>query len=219
MKIFLEPYQGEDPVCTKCPGDKKDKRVIGLNFLWGFKQAGDLWASGKILDPESGEVYSSKLRLEDVNTLQVRGYTGPFDLFYRTQSWKREGTSVDKTPVGRWQTIDDHWGKVKSIIEIQNINGELKGFVRKIFVLPHEGTEPVCTECDGELKNSKVIGMKIILDFKKEGNRWVDGKIIDPGNGNVYTSSLWLIDPDRLKVRGYFGPFFRTQVWKRVNQS
>lgn len=147
----------------------------------------------------------------------MRGYAGPLDLFYRTQTWKREGSSSDKTPVGTWQTIDDHWNKVKSVIEIKNVNGELKGFIRKIFMLPHEGTDPVCTECDGDLKNGKVVGMKIIWDFKKQGDKWVDGKILDPGNGNVYASSIWLIDSDTLKVLGYLGPFYRSQVWKRTN--
>jgi uncharacterized protein (DUF2147 family) len=216
-RVILEPYQGEDPICTKCPGERKDEKVIGMNFLWGFTSDGDSWTAGQIIDPESGEVYSCKLWLTDANTLQVRGYAGPLDLFYRTQTWKRDGTSVDSTPVGRWQTIDDHWNKVKSVVEIKNENGELRGFIRKIFMLPHEGTDPVCTECDGDLENTKVVGMKIIWDFKKEGARWVDGKILDPGNGNVYTSSIWLINANTLKVRGYLGPFYRSQVWKRSN--
>ena len=216
VKIFLEPYQGEDPVCTKCTGDRKDKRVIGMNFLWGFKQHDDLWSAGKILDPGSGEVYSSKLWLDDGYTLQVRGYAGPLNLFYRTQIWKRVGTSSKEAPIGTWQTIDDQWNKVKSLIEIKNVNGELRGYVRKIYLLPHEGTDPVCTECEGELNNSKVVGMKIMWGFKKERNKWEGGKILDPGNGNTYSSSLWLIDSHTLKVRGYLGPFFRSQVWKRI---
>ncbi len=214
-QVLLEPFQGEDPICTKCTGERNNKKVVGMNFLWGFKLNGDSWESGKILDPASGEIYSSKLWMENANTLQVRGYAGPLELFYRTQTWKREGTSDDKSPIGIWQTIDDHWNKIKSIVEIKNVNGELKGFIRKIYMLPHEGSDPVCTECDDTLKNSKVVGMKIIWGFKKEGDKWVEGKILDPGNGNVYASSLWLIDPDTLKVRGYLGPFYRSQVWKR----
>jgi Delta7-sterol 5-desaturase len=215
-QIYLEPYQGQDPICSKCSGDRKDEKVIGMNFLWGFKSDGDSWTTGKILDPESGEIYSSKLWLADANTLQVRGYAGPLDLFYRTQTWKRDGTSDRKSPVGRWQIIDDHWNKVKSIVEIKNVNGELRGFVTKIFLLPHEGSDPVCTECDGDLKNTKVVGMKIIWDFKRDGDKWVEGKILDPGNGNVYASTIWLIDSVTLKVRGYLGPFYRSQVWKRM---
>lgn len=215
MEILLEPYQGEDPVCTKCSGDRKDKKVVGMNFLWGFKQDGSSLSSGKILDPENGEVYSSKIWLDDANTLQVRGYAGPLDLFYRTQTWKREGTHVENSPLGIWQTIDDHWNKVKSIVEIKSIDGELKGFIRKIYMMPHEGRDPVCTECEGNLKNAKVVGMKIIWDFMKDDNKYLDGKILDPGNGKVYASSLWLLDSNTLKVRGFLGPFYRSQVWKR----
>ena len=215
-QIFLEPYQGEDPICTKCTDERKDKKVIGMNFLWGFQNDGGSWTTGKILDPESGQIYSGKLWLEDANTLQVRGYAGPLDLFYRTQTWKRVQVSSVKSPVGTWQTIDDHWKKVKSIIEIKDVNGQLIGFIRKIFLLPPEGTDPVCTECAGELRNSKIVGMKIIWDFQREEDKWTNGKILDPGNGNVYASSLWLLDADTLKVRGYLGPFYRSQVWKRT---
>jgi uncharacterized protein (DUF2147 family) len=215
-KIFLEPYQGADPLCSKCTGERKDKKVLGMNFLWDFKAHGSSWTEGKILDPESGKIYSAKIWLEDANTLQVRGYAGPLNLFYRTQTWRRDRTSDDRTPVGTWQTIDERWNEIKSIVEIKNVDGELQGFIRRIFLLPHEGTNPVCTECDGALKNAKIVGMKIIWDFKKEGDKWTDGKILDPGNGHIYSSSLWLIDSDTLAVRGYLGPFYRSQVWKRA---
>ena len=216
-QIFLEPFQGEDPICTKCSGERKGKKVIGMNFLWGFKNDEGEWTEGNIIDPQDGEVYSSKLWLEDNNTMKVRGYGGMMGLFYRTQTWKRIGTSQTSSPIGLWNTIDDTWNKVKSEVEIVARNDELLGYIRKIFLLPHEGTDPVCTECDGDLKNTKVVGMKIIWDFKKEGDKWVDGKILDPGNGNVYTSSIWLIDADNLKVRGYMGPFYRSQMWRRTN--
>lgn len=215
-QLFLEPYQGDDPVCTKCTDERRGNKVIDMNFMWGFKQGGSVWTSGKILDPASGEVYVSKLWLEDRNTLQVRGYAGPLDLFHRTQTWKREGASYDKTPVGIWQTIDDQWNKVKSIVEIKNENGELKGYVRRIYLMPHEGTDPVCIECKGSLKNSKIVGMRILSDFRNENGKWVDGSILDPGNGNTYTSSIWLLDADTLNVRGYLGPFYRSQIWKRL---
>ena len=148
--------------------------------------------------------------------MHVRGYAGPLFLFYTTQTCKRLGTSNEQTPVGTWQTIDDHWKKVKSLVEVKNENGTLKGYICKIYLLPHEGTDPVCTECVGSLKNSKVVGMKMIWNFKKVNDKWVDGKILDPGNGNIYDASLWLIDNDTLKVRGYLGPFYRSQVWKRM---
>lgn len=32
-KIFLQPWEGEDPICMKCPGTRKDKKVIGMEFM------------------------------------------------------------------------------------------------------------------------------------------------------------------------------------------
>lgn len=216
IKVFTEPYQGEDPICSKCLAERKGQKIIGMNFLWGFKPDGDAWTLGKILDPESGEIYSGKLWLEDANTLHVRGYAGPLDLFYRTQTWRRERTASHNTPVGTWHTIDDRWNEVKSVVEIKNVSGELKGFIRKIYLMPNEGTDPICTACKGEYKNSKIVGMKIIWGFERDGDKWVNGKILDPASGNVYASSMSLIGPDTLKVRGYLGPFFRSQVWRRT---
>lgn len=215
-KIYLEPFQGEDPICSKCKGERKDQKVINMNFLWGFRKNGAEYNNGRILDPQNGEVYQSKLWLEDPITLKVRGYGGVMGLLYRTQTWKREGKSNLNSPLGIWNTIDDTSNKTKSQVEIIARNGELVGYVRKIFLLPHEGTDPVCIACEGELKNAKIVGMKILYDFILSGDTWESGKILDPGNGNTYSSSLSLISKNELRVRGYLGPFFRTQIWRRL---
>lgn len=218
-EIFLEPFQGDDPICMKCSGERKNRKVINMNFLWGFRKNGNVWADGNILDPQNGEVYRSKLWLENSNTMKVRGYGGMMDLFYRTQTWKRIGMSQSGSPAGRWNTIDDTWNQVKSEVEIIERNGELFGYVRKIFLLPHEGKDPVCTACNGELKNTKIVGMTILKNFKASGEKWENGEIIDPGNGKVYDASIWLVNNDELRVRGFLGPFFRTQTWRRVKSG
>jgi len=74
-----------DKVCDKCPDDRKNNRIVGLEIIRGMKADGDEWADGTILDPETGKVYDSKLWLED-GKLQVRGYVA---FFYRTQVWVR----------------------------------------------------------------------------------------------------------------------------------
>jgi len=218
-EIFLEPFQGEDPICVKCIGERKDKKVINMNFLWGFKKKGSEWIDGKILDPQNGEVYNSKLWLEDSNTMKVRGYGGVMDFFYRTQTWKRISPVQTGSPAGRWNTIDENWNQVKSEVEIIEKNGLLFGYVRKIFLLPNEGKDPICTACDGTLKNAKIVGMTILKNFNLVHDKWDNGEIRDPGNGKVYNASIWLINKDELQVRGYLGPFFRTQTWKRVKSS
>jgi len=46
---------------------------------------------------------------------------------------------------------------------------------------------------------------------------WDGGKILDPENGKEYRASLTPIEGGkRLEVRGFLGPFWRTQTWVRV---
>ncbi|MEM1123022.1 MAG: DUF2147 domain-containing protein [Bacteroidota bacterium] len=78
-----------DTVCDKCPGDKKNKPVMGLVIIEDMKQDDGYWKKGKILDPESGSVYGCSIWFEDgvTDQLKVRGkhWTG----LYRTQTWHR----------------------------------------------------------------------------------------------------------------------------------
>src|SRR6267154_713184 len=70
-----------------------------------------------------------------------------------------------------------------------------------------------CDEADPRFKK-KVIGMEILQELSKNGDEFSGGHILDPENGKVYRCKLWIED-GVLKVRGYWGPFFRTQTWKR----
>ncbi len=58
--------------------------------------------------------------------------------------------------------------------------------------------------------------MEIVQNMKKSGGEYSDGQILDPQNGRVYNCRIWLEGND-LKVRGYWGPFYRTQTWKKAN--
>jgi len=210
--VIVPDYVGEKGRCTFCTGDKKNKPLIGLEFLWNFKLDGKSWVDGKIIDPESGTIYDSKIWFANDDSIYVRGYGGIFNLFYRTQIWQRKtGNGI----AGIWETIDDRFHLVKSEVELKVIQNELKGFIRKIFLMPYEGNYPICTECEGDLKNKPIVGMEFMSGFVSHENEWVDGKILDPGNGNVYSGKFWLKGENTLVIRGYWGPFFRTQEWKR----
>lgn len=79
---------GDTGICSKCPGDFKDKPIKGIQFLWGLKDKGDgVWDGGYILDPKTGKVYRAKLTLKG-DKLYVRGYVG-VSLLGRTQVWVR----------------------------------------------------------------------------------------------------------------------------------
>lgn len=81
----------DDPaaLCEKCPGERKDKPVQGMVFMWGLKGSEQKWKKGKILDPKKGKIYKSKLTMaEDGQSLEVRGYIGT-PLLGRSQKWVR----------------------------------------------------------------------------------------------------------------------------------
>lgn len=87
--IFPEPGKTPDPLCDKCPGDFRGKRVKDVRFLYGLKVEGDEWTGGEILDPNKGKIYRCKLRVdEDNKALTVRGYIG-VSLIGRSQRWER----------------------------------------------------------------------------------------------------------------------------------
>jgi uncharacterized protein (DUF2147 family) len=119
--------------------------------------------------------------------------------------------------VGKWKTIDDNTGKERSVVEIFERNGRVYGKIIKLFRKPGEDPDPLCDECDtsDSRYKKKIIGMEIITDMTRSGNEYDNGHILDPETGKIYRCRLWLEDSD-LKVRGYWGPFYRTQTWKKV---
>ncbi len=89
------PREGEKPseVCDKCTDERKDKPMVGLPIMKGYKkdeEKATKWIGGEILDPNNGKVYKSTLTLIEGGTkLDVRGYIGA-PLFGRNQTWIRE---------------------------------------------------------------------------------------------------------------------------------
>lgn len=123
------------------------------------------------------------------------------------------------SPVGLWRSIDDHTGQARAEIAIKdNGRGGLNGKVeRSLQASP--SPEPNCNLCTDDRKGQAKIGLEIIRDAKKSGAEtlWEGGTILDPENGKTYKLRLTPIEGGaRLQVRGYIGPFYRTQVWQRV---
>ncbi|MBN9331651.1 MAG: hypothetical protein ABT03_15065 [Comamonas sp. SCN 67-35] len=120
------------------------------------------------------------------------------------------------TPLGTWNSIDDKTGQPKAEIQIVDKDGALSGRVIKSL---QPSSEPLCTECTDDRKDQPKIGMEIIRGGKQAegGEVWEGGRILDPDNGKDYRATFTPIDGGKqLQVRGFIGPFFRTQVWKRV---
>jgi uncharacterized protein (DUF2147 family) len=116
-----------------------------------------------------------------------------------------------ESPVGVWKTIDDESGEAKSLVKIYERDGKLYGKVQKLFKNP----DATCDACEGDDYGKPIVGMTILWGLEQDDDEWSGGKIFDPKKGKTYKCTLWLDDGD-LKVRGYVGPFHRTQTWHRV---
>lgn len=123
-----------------------------------------------------------------------------------------------QTILGKWKTIDDTSGEVKSVVELFERKGKVFGKVIQTFPKPGEDQDPTCTKCDSEDERfqKKIIGMEILKDLIKFRDEYKDGNILDPENGKVYRCKAWL-EGANLKLRGYWGPFWRTQTWVRAD--
>ena len=124
-----------------------------------------------------------------------------------------------QTIAGKWKTIDDETGNLKSIVLIWEDNQVFSGKVEQLFRKPDEEQNPICDKCTDDRKNQPVLGMTILKDLVEKDGEWSGGTILDPKNGKVYRCFLKLEDNGKkLKVRGYIGISLlgRTQVWERA---
>lgn len=127
--------------------------------------------------------------------------------------------SAQTSPVGVWKTIDDDTEKEKSLVRIQENNGVYSGTIVKLLD-PSTKPDARCEKCTDERKDMPVLGMTILRNLRQNAQNkdiFEGGDIVDPNNGKVYKSRVQTVDGGkRLEMRGYIGPFYRTQVWLRV---
>ena len=75
--------------CPACPGEKKNKPMLGMVIVYNLKRDGAKYENGNILDPRDGSVYNAEVEVTpDGQKLLLRGYLG-FEIFGQTQTWTR----------------------------------------------------------------------------------------------------------------------------------
>jgi uncharacterized protein (DUF2147 family) len=124
------------------------------------------------------------------------------------------------TPMGTWHSIDDKTGEAKAEIQIIDKDGALSGRVVK-SLRNDPNAKKTCDECKDDRKGQNIIGMEIVRGVKPDAsgeNLWASGgKILDPENGKDYVVKMVPQDGGKkLQVRGFIGPFYRTQTWLRA---
>ena len=89
----ITPRTGYTPkeICVDCPAPYTNKPILGLDTLTGLKHSsGNNYTGGRILDPNTGKIYSMKAKLSaNGKRLHLRGYVG-VSVLGRNQIWIRE---------------------------------------------------------------------------------------------------------------------------------
>lgn len=125
---------------------------------------------------------------------------------------------AEGSPVGSWRTYDLS-RTPRSIVKIYPSGNQLQGQIIKI--LPTKGATPkdLCTACKGSAQNKPKLGMVIIWGLTKEGDKWVNGTILDTDSGKTYRCQVSTSPDGRtLYLHAYVGtPLFgKTVNWERA---
>ena len=125
--------------------------------------------------------------------------------------------AISQSVFGKWEILKES-GEVRSIIEIYENDGIVNGKV--VEILDKEKEDNLCIECEGEEKNKKILGLVLLKDFKKNQEKYVDGTILNPDDGKIYKSKIWVDEHNSniLNVRGYIGFFYKTMEWRRLTE-
>lgn len=133
--------------------------------------------------------------------------------------WAACAGADTSSPAGLWKTVDDKTGKERSYVRITEGNGGFEGKVEKLLNRqPDDDPDNLCRKCEGERKDKPIVGMTILWGFKKDGEQYGGGEILDPKNGKVYRAKMKVIDGGKkLEVRGFIGISLlgRSQTWIR----
>ncbi len=125
--------------------------------------------------------------------------------------------------LGLWKTVDEKTQRVRSIVRIWEEGGKLKGRVEKGFPEPGEDPNEPCSKCPEPFKDKPKIGLVFLWGFERDGERWVNGSVLDPDEGKIYRCELTpAADGKSMRIYGYIRIIFkigRSQTWLRASEA
>lgn len=117
--------------------------------------------------------------------------------------------------LGFWKTINDKTGKAECIVGIYEHQGLYYGRIIATYGLDEKIEDTMSDpkkRAPGVEGEPFYSGMDIMWDLKKEGSKYVGGKILDPEKGKIYNSEMWPKD-NNLIVRGQIWIFGQNEEW------
>ncbi len=73
----------------------RTRPICDLQVLGELKNQGDSWGDGWVYDPRTGKSYSAEIKLNNPNTLELRGYIG-IKFMGETRIWTRASKNIPR---------------------------------------------------------------------------------------------------------------------------
>ena len=122
---------------------------------------------------------------------------------------------------GRWvaapEPDSDNVTILRLFIEAERLHGE----VEAVLDSNNAPLNPVCDRCPDELRGKPLVGMRFLHDLRRDGTRWIEGRVMDlrPGltQGVVAQCELTPSGPD-LVIEAWKGlrTLGTSRTWKRI---